>query len=43
MDNNFAFVHAVFHVVLFILIHGHRVQRRQPHRIPPATKQASKP
>jgi hypothetical protein len=28
MDSDFAAFHAVFHVILFILIHGLRAQRR---------------
>ena len=39
MDNNLEFVHAVLHVVLFILIHGRRDQRRHSRRIPPAIKE----
>jgi hypothetical protein len=27
VDNNFAFIQAVFHVIVFILIHGSRSQR----------------
>jgi len=38
MDNNFAFVHAVFHVILFALIHSRREQRRRQRRVPPAPR-----
>ena len=34
MADNFAFVHAVFHIVLFFAIHGQRARRGRKRRKP---------
>jgi hypothetical protein len=38
MDNDFTFIHVVFHVILFIVVHGLRAQRG-----PNARSQSNKP